>query len=163
MTLAQSSRERRLDGAVLPYLLAAVQVRGQCIAKVEAHPANHVGASPALSHQVASAAARFPVVIAPIVHVIPVARSRAVSQRLLWVDRYSLSGAAQRRGHETRSVLDQAIVDKTTRAGQCIESVEVNVGHDADDNAGLEEESSQSLLSVTTRESIGIGNKATYG
>jgi hypothetical protein len=105
----------------------------------QTHPANHVGASPALSHQVASAAARLAVAVAPIVHVVPVAGPRAVSERLLWVDRHGLSGAAQRRRHEARSVLDQAIVDEAARAGQCVEGVEINVGHDADDDAGEED------------------------
>lgn len=84
----------------------------------KAHSTNDVCASPALGHHVASAAARFPVIIVVILHIIPISRPGAVSQRLLWIDRNALSRAAQCCAHEARSILDQAIVDKAACTGQ---------------------------------------------
>lgn len=121
MSLAQSSNKRGLNGTVLRVQTLAPRAKPQHCLKSrweEAHSTNDLGASPALSHHVTSAAARLPVIVVVILHVVPVSRPSAVSQRLLWIDRDAFSGAAQCCAHEARSILDQAIVDKAVCTGQ---------------------------------------------
>lgn len=66
----------------------------------------------------------------------PVAGASPVSEQLVAVDGEFLVGAAEGRGQENGSILDQTLVDSAAGAGEGVEGIEVNRRNDGDNDTG---------------------------
>lgn len=104
------------------------------------YTADNLGTSAAFAHHVASTAGSLVRVgtLTSCVHVGHIFRmdaGNAIPKGLLGVNGHDFVGASQGRSNQGAPVLDQAMVDQATCAGERIESCEVNVGDDANRNA----------------------------
>jgi hypothetical protein len=94
------------------------------------YPTDNLAATSTRPDEVPGAISRLAVVVAPILHVVPIGGPGAVTERLIGVDGALLIGTVQSRAKEDRAVLDQGIVDVVARPGEGVEGIEIDGGDD---------------------------------